>query len=582
MSHSSPITNQATKLQPMGKNSFSIGLLADFNVQNLSVLLQKNVQHYPVNCVQGPFGQTLNVLLDSQSDFWSIHHHAVVLWTAPERAIPSFNKVLAFEKYDVEDLLKEVASFANLVERIPATISTIIIPSWVVPGMERGWGSLDLVNGIGVANALMRMNVALADCLGQDRRVILLDSQRWMSAAGAGAYNPKLWYLSKTPFHNIVLQEASKDILATVDGIRGYGKKIIILDLDNMLWGGVVGDIGWEKLRLGGHDPLGEAFADFQKGLKRTMNRGVVLAIVSKNEESTAMAAILQNPEMVLRKDDFVGWRINWNDKAQNIVDLMFELNLGLESAVFLDDSPFERARVREALPQVLVPDVPVDPMEYPVFLDRLRCFDNPFISAEDRNRTKMYVADRSRNEFKNEIASLDQWLAKLELGVIVEPLNDKNLDRATQLFNKTNQMNLSTRKLTAAELLSWAQRKENAMWTFRVRDKFGDYGLCGVGSLAHNSADGQIADFLISCRVMGRGVEEAMLATLTRHAKELGCDTVFADLVPTAKNQPCKKWFQSLPGVTIDGNRFLLKEAVPFPKHITINFSEDREKTLA
>ncbi len=562
------------------KDFFSLGLLADFNVQNLAILLQKNAERQRVKCVQGPFGQTLNVLLDSRADFWSAPHDAVVLWTAPDRAVPSFSKALAFEKYDVDDLLKDVDAFASLVEQIPLSIPTILIPSWTVPGIERGWGALDLVNGVGIANALMRMNLALADRFAQDRRIVILDSNRWMNAAGAGAYNPKMWYLSKTPFHTSVFQEASKDILATLDGIRGYSKKIIILDLDNTLWGGVVGDVGWEKLHLGGHDPVGEAFADFQKSLKRIVNRGVVLAIVSKNEESVAMEAIGQNPEMILKQDDFVGWRINWSDKAQNIADLLSELNLGLESAVFLDDSPFERARVREALPQVLVPDLPEDPMEYPGFLGRLRCFDNPFVSAEDRARTKMYVADRSRNELKKE-ASLEQWLAQLELGVFVEPLNDSNLERAAQLFNKTNQMNLSTRKLSASELVAWALEKGHTLWTFRVRDRFGDYGLCGICSLAHNGTSAQLVDFLLSCRVMGRGVEEAMVATAARQAKDLGCDVVSAEHIPTAKNKPIRKWLESLPGITMDGNTFSLKNSFPYPPHIKITKSEVSEKNI-
>jgi FkbH-like protein len=565
----------------MVANLISILLLADFNVQNLAVLLQKNANSYEINCVCAPFGQTVNLLLDTKAEFWSAPHDAVVLWTAPERAVPSFSKVLSFEEYSVEELLKEVDPFAALLERISDTVRAILVPSWIVPGIGRGWGPLDLTNGIGVANALMRMNIRLADVLGHNRRVVLLDSQRWITAAGAGAYNPKLWYLSKTPFHTAVFQEASRDILAVLDGVSGRSKKIVILDLDNTMWGGIVGEIGWEKLRLGGHDPVGEAFVDFQKALKRLMNRGVILALVSKNEESVALEAIDQNPEMILRRHDFVGWRINWRDKAQNIVELLSELNLGLESAVFLDDSPFERNRVRDALPQVLVPDLPPDPLHYSLFLSRLRCFDNPFVSSEDRSRTKMYVADRGRTELKNEIASLKEWLAKLELGIAVEPLSDENLERAAQLFNKTNQMNLSTRRLSATELFSWAQREGHTLWTFRVWDRFGDYGLCGISSLVRNSATGQIVDFLLSCRVMGRGVEDAMLAAVMQHAKDVGCGSVCAEYIPSAKNQPCRKWLQNLPGADMEANRFVFssKNAVAFPPHIRISFCEADEK---
>jgi FkbH-like protein len=559
-------------------NPVSLGLLSDFNIQNLAALLQKNAG---ISCMRAPFGQIETLLLDPRAEFWATAYDAVVLWISPNRAVPSFNKVLSFEEYFVEDLLREVDSFAAVLERVPETVATTLVPSWIVPSMERGWGPLDLTNGLGVANALMRMNLRLADALESNSRVVLLDAHRWITAAGAGAYNPKLWYLSKTPVHTAVFQEASKDILAVLDGVRGRSKKIVILDLDNTLWGGLVGEVGWEGLQLGGHDPIGEAFVDFQRGLKRLVNRGVVLAVVSKNEEAIALEAIDQHPEMILRRDDFVGWRISWQDKAQSIVALLSELNLGLESAVFLDDSPFERARIREALPEVLVPDLPLDPMEYPLFLSRLRCFDTPFVSSEDRSRTKMYAADRSRTELRKGLSSLEQWLASLGLHVAAEPVSNKNLQRAAQLFNKTNQMNLSTRRLSASELLSWAQGEQHTMWAFRVCDKFSDYGLCGISSLVHNGTTGQIVDFLLSCRVLGRGVEDAMFATVLQHARDIGCETVFAECIPSAKNLPCRKWLQSLPAVENEANRFAfsLKNTITFPPHIAIDFCKVDEK---
>jgi FkbH-like protein len=563
----------------MASTSTSLGLLADFNVQNFVALLQKGGRGSELHCVSGPFGQTINLLLDPKAEFWLASYEALVLWTLPERAIPTFGKVLLCEEYDQEDLLKEVDAFAGMVERIPGTVRTVFIPSWTAPAAERGWGTLDLT--VGVANALMRMNLQLAARLEKNRRVVLLDAQRWLTADGVGAYNPKLWYLSKTPFDVTVFQEAAGDLLAALDGIRGRSKKMVVLDLDDTLWGGVVGDVGWQNLRLGGHDPAGEAFVDFQKALKRLMRRGIILSIVSKNEEAVALEAIREHPEMILRIDDFAGWRINWQDKAQNLIELVSELNLGMDSVVFLDDSPFERARVREALPQVLVPDLPNDPMRYPSFLSRMKCFDNPSVSSEDRSRTRMYVADRARTESRKQIESLNEWLAMLGLGVAVEPLSAKNLERAAQLFNKTNQMNLSTRRLSVVELLTWAQAEGHTLWTFRVWDRFGDYGLCGIGSLVRDGTVGQIVDFLLSCRVMGRGVEDAMLAALLQRARESGCDTVWVDYAPTAKNLPCKKWLYNLTAVAIEGNRltFSLNHATAFPAHIKMSLTEVNER---
>ncbi len=554
----------------------NVGILSDFNARNLAVLLEKHSEPLALSCNQAPYGQTLSVLLDNNAEFWSKSYDTLIIWTLPDRVIPSFKRAASFEELSVEELLTEVDLFAAQILRIPETIRTVLFSSWVAPWVGRGLGMLELANKCGVANILMRMNLRLADNFESDGRFIMLDTQRWLYAAGTTSFNPKLWYMSKTPFHSTVFQEASSDILAAIKGIRGLNKKVVVLDLDNTLWGGIVGDLGWEKLRLGGHDPLGESFVDFQRNLKLLVNRGILLAIVSKNEETTALEALRQHPEMVLRPDDFAAWKINWQDKAQNLVELMSYLNLGLDSAVFLDDSPFERARVREALPQVLVPELPADPMQYASFLSNLRCFDNPSISKEDRTRTKMYVDDRGRSALKTEVSSLGEWFEMLDISIIVEPLGNGNLERAAQLFNKTNQMNLSTRRLTAAELLSWAQDEGHSLWTFRVSDKFGEYGLCGISSLARQGTKGRLVDFLISCRVMGRGVEESMLCTVVQHAKSLRCEELYAEFIPSAKNQPCERWLQNQLNFTREGNIFRLQLLSPleYPRHIRITMT--------
>jgi len=183
--------------------------------------------------------------------------------------------------------------------------------------------------------------------------------------------------MGKLAFGNEVFKEAVKHVKSSLRGIRGKARKIVILDLDDTLWGGIVGDLGWRDLNLGGHDPVGEAFVDFQKTLKSLLNRGIILGIVSKNEESVALDALQNHPEMVLRPDDFAGWKINWSDKAMNIVELVAELNLGLDAVVFIDDNPVERACVKETLPDVLVPEWPEDRMLYKKALLDLDCFNS-------------------------------------------------------------------------------------------------------------------------------------------------------------------------------------------------------------
>lgn len=308
-------------------------------------------------------------------------------------------------------------------------------------------------------------------------------------------------------------------------------RKIIIVDLDDTLWDGIVGDDGWENLRVG------KALNNFQRALKLLAGRGVLLGIVSKNEEAIALEAIDKHSGMVLRCKDFAGWRINWEDKAQNIVDLMDGLNLGLESAVFIDDSPVERARVREALPEVLVPD-------WPVNLENLKYFPTS-ITAEDSQRSKMYQVERKRRDLKKEVGSFDEWLNSLEIKVGTGILHYANLRRATQLLNKSNQMNLSTRRMTESELMRWSRQSGHKLWVFRVSDKFGDYGLTGILSFIHKGDEGKIVDFVLSCRVMGRGVGKTMLYHADVHARALNLAKLSAKYLPTPKNAPCLRFFQ-------------------------------------
>lgn len=545
-----------------------IGLLADFNTQNLAVILRK-IAGSGVECVEAPYNQTTRLLLDASDSFWARPYDALLIWTLPELAAATFQQALALEGFSSDELMGDVDAFCEMVRCVSANVRSIFVPTWGLASSERGLGVADLIQDTGIARTLMRMNVRLIEGLSRDPRVMLIDSTRWLTIGGVA--NPKLWYMAKTPFTNPTFHEAATDILAALDGLGGKGKKVVVVDLDNTLWGGVVGDDGKEGLRLGGHDPLGEAFVDLQKQLKRLTRRGVILAIVSKNDESVALDAIRHHPEMILGIEDFAAWRINWNDKAANIADLVGELNVGLDSVVFLDDSAFERARVREALPQVFVPELPEDPTQYPSCVARLKCFDNPRVSDEDRTRTRMYTANRERTAMKAQYQSLEEWLAALKLRVRVELLTEASLERASQLFNKTNQMNLSTRRMTAPELLAWSRTPNQKMWIFRVEDKFGDYGLCGIASLVQRNGVGEVKDFLLSCRVLGRGVEESMVWTVADAARRLRCSELVIKHVPTPKNQPCLEWFANYKPAQSQGNEFRisLSEQTRMPAHV-------------
>jgi FkbH-like protein len=386
----------------------------------------------------------------------------------------------------------------------------------------------------------MRMNLRLADALAGCPNVFVLDAQRWLAAASDGGFDPKLWHAGKVAFTSDVFREAALDMMAGLRGVLGMSRKLVVIDLDDTMWGGIVGDVGWESLRLGGHDATGEAFVQFQRQLLALTKRGIALAVVSKNEEATALDAMRQHPEMAIRPEVLAAYRINWRDKAQNILEITKELNLGLQSTVFIDDNPIERGRVREALPEVYVPDWPVDPTRYGTALDALRCFDSPHVSAEDRERNTMYATERERTSLRNQVASFDDWLATLGLKTRFERLGAGNVARATQLLNKTNQMNLRTRRLSEAEFLEWSRAAGHEAWTVHVSDRFGDAGLTGLLSLSREGDDVHVADYVLSCRVMGRRVEETMLWAGRRRAVALGGQRLVVSPIPTSKNKPC------------------------------------------
>jgi FkbH-like protein len=565
---------------PSSSQPLEFALISSFNLSNLGALLSKGEELPMLRTVSAPYGQVIQTLLQPTIEVWSECVSGAVIWTTPEAISLEYRKLLANEDATPDALMRDVDEFCAAIKKIPHRVKYVFVPTWVAGAFEGRLGLLDMDARRGVSLALMRMNLRLVDNLLEDARVTVLDAARWMAVHGEKSLSPRLWYMSKTPYSVDLFKEASAEIKAAMRALTGQTKKLIVLDLDDTLWGGIVGEVGWENVRLGGHDAIGEAFRDFQLALKSLQQRGILLGIVSKNEESTALEAIRSNQEMVLRLDDFVGWRINWRDKAENISELVSELNLGLQSVVFIDDNPVERDRVRRALGEVLVPDWPPTPLEFKSTLQRLRCFDQAQISAEDRERSGMYAIERKRKEAFANVGSVDVWLQTLETRVLVESLNRANLERVTQLLNKTNQMNLSTRRMKKEEIWDWAHQPENTFLAFRVVDKYGDYGLVGIGSLSLKAgAEATVTDFILSCRVMGRKVEETMLHALSTSAKSGGAAKLSARYFPTSKNRPCLQFLENA-GLKRSGDNKLftldLAEAYPKPAAISLELTTE------
>jgi FkbH-like protein len=536
-------------------------LVSDFTIDELARCLELDPGVPILAGAIAPYGQVVPTMMSPRN----AEHDYAVVWTRPQAVLPSFGRLLEFEEVEEGALLSEVDAFANLLVEGLKPYRFAFVPTWTVPPWQGGLGLVD-ARAHGVTRALSVANQRLMQRLDEASNVFVLNAQRWLDEAGRGAHSIKLWYMGKVPFSTAVFEYAARDIKAAVSTLTGMARKLVIVDLDDTLWGGIVGDVGWENLRLGGHDSVGEAFVDFQRALKSLKRRGILLAMVSKNDEAVALEAIANHSAMVLKKEDFVAWRINWQDKAKNVSDLVASLNLGLQSTVFIDDNPFERARVHEALPEVFVPDWPEDKLSYASSLYSLRCFDTVTRSAEDAARTEMYASDRKRDELRAQVGSLDEWLAGLGIRVRVESLNTANLARTTQLLNKTNQMNLTTRRLTEPELVSWSREKDHWLWALSVRDRLGDAGLTGILSLQAEGTVARVVDFVLSCRVMGRRVEETMLHLAVDTARKHALEVVVADLLPTSKNKPCLEFWQRSSFLSESPTRFTWKTDREFP----------------
>lgn len=547
-------------------------IISDFNLETLQRYLVNDNSWPQLSVTCAPFGQVFPALCQPEAD----PSDFALVWTSPDKIVPAFAAALEQTMVDENRMLAELHRFADHLLQAKERFRAIFVVSWTLPPHQRGNGILSLRRQ-GIRKLLLKMNLTLAEELDNSGSIYLLDGQRWVETVGKSSYSPKMWYLAKTPFHAEVFRHATAEVKAAISAVLGAYRKLVIVDLDNTLWGGVVGELGWENLRLGGHDYQGEAFVDFQKGLKSLQNRGILLAIASRNEESVALEALTKHPEMLLRPSDFAAWRINWNDKAANIAELVAELNLGLQSVVFLDNNPVERARVRGALPEVYVPELPEDKTLLAGTLLQLSCFDSAYATGDGASRQQMYAAEKERVQLRSIVSSAEDWLLSLETEVTVEELNDVNRVRALQLLNKTNQMNLSTRRLTDQELQVWQRQNCRKLWAVRIKDKFGDSGVTGILSLEIESDAARIVDFVLSCRVMGRKVEQAMVAFAAEYCSGLGLREVRADYLLTAKNNPCLKFWMSS-GFSYDEktSRFTwpLTRIYGFPLGITIHLS--------
>lgn len=550
-------------------------IISDFNTSNLKSNLSSGRAGPAMTVCEVDFGQVMPVLMDPFHPLWDPTPDILVVWTRPESVSSSFGRVLNGLPVADQDVLDEVTQFVDLLIARLQQSRTLMMPLWTVAPYRRGLGVSDFRRG-GVGRLLHLMNGVLLERLA-DRPTVCLVSVEQILAQQVPGTADKFWYAAKTPFTMPVYGAISDSVHTVLHATAGRSRKLLLLDLDDTVWGGIVGDVGSEGVRLGGHDAVGEAYRDFQQGVMALMRKGVAVGVVSKNEESVALQAIDGHPEMLLRSSMLAGWRINWQDKASNIIDLVAELNLGMDAVVFIDDNPAERGRVSEVLPQVLVPDWPKDPMLYRHALERLSCFDTLQLTDEDRLRSGAYAANRQRKQGGSEEPSGDAWVRSLEIQATLAPVTPATRARAAQLLNKTNQFNLRTRRMTESELVAWLDVTHRAMFTLSASDRFGDLGLIGLVSVELDGRDVRIEDMVLSCRAFGRSLENLMLSVCVDVARRSGAERVRAACIETEKNKPTRDFFAQRSGwqedpMSTGHHVWDVSQALPFPDFITVN----------
>jgi len=401
------------------------------------------------------------------------------------------------------------------------------------------FGNHEVVIDRGPAAGIARLNSALL-LSSRDANFLLWDLNALVAKYGRkNIHDLRLWRNAKLLISPDAAPLAMDQLAALCGAILGMSKKVLVLDLDNTLWGGVIGDDGLNGLRLGPGSGDGESYSAFQRYVKSLSERGVILAIASKNTHEVCVTAIREHPEMLLSMEDFACFRANWNNKADNLIEIAAFLNLGLDSLVFFDDSPAERDLIRQALPMVAVPEIPRDPTYYIDCLEGGRYFESVSLSSEDEHRNLQYRENANRSAFMSESRDLSDFLRSLEMTISMRPYHPTDLVRITQLINKTNQFNLTTRRYSEADVRALGENPDNLVLSARVKDRFGDNGLVSV-VIACPDLDNKsfvIDTWLMSCRVFSRQIEQSVLRSLVHRARSHGALYLVGCYVPTTKN---------------------------------------------
>jgi FkbH-like protein len=521
-----------------------LALVGGYSLYPLHELIEHlcELENHPVELWQGDYDNYLSEIMDDDSELYSFAPQVVFILPAERRCLYTGKltdprELVQAEAQRAVDSLLELARKVN-----EKTGAEVITTNFMLPARHdlgafrsrtlgsdwafRKWVNLEL--GLAAPSYLHICDWAfLANRLG-----------------GLTARDERAWFESKQPCSSALLVELAREVAHLILSLKRAPKKVLVLDLDNTLWGGVVADDGLDGIELGDTSPRGEAFKAFQKYIASLKQRGVLLAVCSKNDLAKAAEPFEKHPDMVLKMDDIVSFKANWEPKSENIRAMAPELNLGLDSFVFVDDNPAEIEIVRQFVPEVTTILLGPDPSDYVGQLADSRLFEPRNITAEDVERTSQYRSDAQRKALESSVTDMGAYLESLQMEAVISEFAPVDVPRLSQLINKSNQFNLTTHRRSEAEVTAVMHDPNFIGYSVRLKDRFGDHGLISI-VIGEKAGDAmQVDTWLMSCRVLKRGVEEIVLNELVRLAKWKDCSSLLGTYLPTPKNEMVRDFY--------------------------------------
>ena len=527
----------------------NVGILASFSLNGLEETLRVKCAQKGIDCrtYVGDYNQYNQEIFKSDSKLFQfnpqltflildIRHILGELYFLPYSISASERK--EFVETKVDEIKKLVEAFLD------NSNSKLVITNFQIP-VYSPYGINEQKEDFGMKQLVYEINNKIRHELKDQSLVFIYDFNEFVMKFGEyNVFNYQDYFFGDIKISIDYIPKFADELLRYVNAVMGITKKCIVLDLDNTLWGGVIGEDGFDNIKLG-DDPVGRSFVEFQKRLLALNQRGIILAINSKNNFEDAMEVIKKHPSMILREDNFACMKINWDDKVTNLQEISKELNIGLDSMVFFDDDLINQEFVKTSLPEVLVVELPNDSSQFAQIITKMKEFDVLKITEEDVKRNEMYLVQKKRTELKNKIVDFDEFLKQMNIEVNIKKADSFTIPRISQLTLKTNQFNLTTKRYQQEEISSFSSDKDRIIECVQVSDKFGDNGITGVYIIEKKDSKEWIIDtFLLSCRIMGRKVEEAMLYQIIEKAKNLGIKKIKGKFIPTKKNKPAENFY--------------------------------------